>query len=213
MRFQFLTVVLMSMTLVGCGRSTSDQGSQQPVHVIDAVWNNAVASRIRSLGNRFQCTLPELRIYDAHRRLIFREIGDKPAINDAVLNQAISADQPIAGPSFAETVADLDTPDHQPAAVQLPTTGEATIFDYWADWCVPCKVLGKQLMAWAATQPEGSVRIVKAEADANKLLQAQNTNGHSVVQQTSRVIKGADGKVHTVETRTVKTTTVYAHRT
>ena len=212
MRFKVLAVVPLSIALVYCGRSapSSDQASRRPVHVIEAAWNDVAANHIRSLGKAFQYTLPELRIYDARRRLIFREIGDKPTINDAVLSRVIFADQPIAGPGFAETVADLDTADHHPAAARLPANGEVTIVDYWAEWCVPCRALGKQLMDWAARQPQGSVRIVKAEADVNKLL-SQSAGGQTVVHQVSRQTKGPDGKLHTVVTRTV-TTTVKADR-
>jgi thiol-disulfide isomerase/thioredoxin len=213
MRFKFLTIAPMSVALVCCGRSASstDEASRHPVAVIETMWNGAVAKRIHSLGTKFQYTLPELRIYDAHRSLIFRQIGDKPTINDAVLNRVISGDQPIAGPSFAETVADLDTADHQPAAAKLPMNGEVTIVDYWAEWCVPCRALGKQLMVWAATQPQGSVRIVKAEADVNKLFgQAAPSGGDTVIHKVTRVIKSPDGKLHTTVTRTVKTTT-YTH--
>ncbi|HEX5237672.1 MAG TPA: thioredoxin family protein [Sphingomicrobium sp.] len=178
-----------------------------PVQIIDAAWNDAAASRIQALvaGGKFQYTLPELRIYDAGRKLIFRQIGDSPTIDNAALKRVISADRPISGPTFAETVADLDTADHQSAAAKLPANGEVTIVDYWAEWCASCKVLGKRLTTWAATQPQGSVRIVKAEADLQKLLaKAQPANGQTVVKRVSSVSK--DGKVHTVVTRTVTTT-------
>jgi thiol-disulfide isomerase/thioredoxin len=210
-RSKFLAVLSMPIALACCSRSapSAEQASQrQPIQVIEAAWNGAVASRIKSLGNKFTYTLPELRIYDAHRALVFRQIGDTPTIDAAVLNRAISADRPIAGPTFADTVADLDTADHHPAAAQLPANKEVTIFDYWADWCVGCKVLGKRLMTWAATQPRGTLRIVKAEADVNKLSgEASPSGGNTVVRKVTRVTTSPDGKVHTVVTRTVKTTT------
>ena len=212
MRFELLVLVPVSMALACCGRSEPSKGDglQQPhVQVIEAAWNGAVAKRIQSLGNKFTYTLPELRIYDAHGRLIFRQIGDTPTTDAAVLNRVISADQPIAGPTLAETLADLDSPDHHPAAAELPADNEVTIFDYWADWCVGCKVLGKRLMTWAARQPRGAVRIVKAEADVSKLMgQAAAAGGNTVTRKITRVTESPDGKLHTVVTRTVKTTTV-----
>lgn len=217
MRTKLLAIAPMSMALICCGRSASDSADQgagsHPVQVIETAWNDVAAQRIQSLvaQGKFQYTLPELRIYDADQKLIFREIGDTPTIDPATLNRVIAADRPTAGPSFAETAADLDTADHHPAAARLPANGEVTIFDYWAEWCVGCKVLGKRLTAWAATQPRGAVRIVKAEADLNKILSnGQQANGNGGVEKssrttTSRVMKGPDGKLHTVHTTVVKT--------
>lgn len=79
-----------------------------------------------------------------------------------------------------ETLADLETADHRPVARQLLPTSGITVFDYWAEWCVPCKVLEKDLMAWAATQPAGSVRVVRAEAD---LMKVMRSHGMKVVQR------------------------------
>jgi thiol-disulfide isomerase/thioredoxin len=179
MRFKVLAVSLTSIVLVGYGHSLSASTESNPVEVIETAWTDAAVNRTEALiaQRKLKYALPELRIYDARQKLIFHQIGDDPPIADATLNRAISADRGVEGPSFAQTAADLQTADHYPASGLLRRNGEITIFDYWADWCVPCKALGKQLMAWAATRPRGTVRIVRAETD---LIKAERARGHEV---------------------------------
>jgi len=127
------------------------------------------------------------------QQLIFRQVGDKPAIVNSTLDRTIAGDRPIAGPSYAETVGDLETADHRAAAEKLPANGEVTIVDYWASWCVPCKAMEKKLTAWAANQPQGKVRLLKAEADLMKAAQA-----HGIKLEHYKQVKGPDGKPHLV---------------
>lgn len=180
-----------SLTLSACSDEVSgnvEQAAVRParVTVIETAWTQSAAERndkihtaaLKAGEDMSRYGLPELRIYDRQGQLIFHANGKPRGKTDAVLNQAISSKTPIAGPTFEQTLADLETADHRPASTQVPKGKGITIVDYWADWCVPCKVLEKELLAWAAQQPPGSVRIVRAEADLTKLARA---NGEKIV--------------------------------
>jgi thiol-disulfide isomerase/thioredoxin len=196
---KILLVAFASTALVCCGssRSASKQQSSRPhaPEFIETAWTDAAANRAESLmmQRKLHYALPEVRIYDSGQKLIFRQIGDKPPIVGATLDRAIAGDQPVSGPSFAETVSDLETADHRPAAERLSASGKVTVVDYWASWCVPCKAVEKKLTAWAEAKPEGAVRIVKAEADLMKAAQA-----HGIKMERYKQVKGPDGKLHLV---------------
>ena len=51
----------------------------------------------------------------------------------------------------------------------------------------------KKLTAWAANQPQGKVRLLKAEADLMKAAQA-----HGIKLEHYKQVKGPDGKPHLV---------------
>jgi thiol-disulfide isomerase/thioredoxin len=195
MQFRILAIGLASAALISCGRSPSASPQQHTPEIIETAWTNVAANRAVALMNtrKLHYALPELRIYDASQRLIFHQVGDKPEIVAATLDRTIASDRPIVGPSLAETLGDLETSDHHPAAQKLAVNGEVTVFDYWASWCVPCKAVGKKLTAWAATKPQGTVRIVKAETDLMKA-----AAGHGIKIERYHQVKGPDGKLHLV---------------
>jgi len=138
--------------------------------VIQARWSEATGERMieQATKSKLDYSLPELRVYDSAGRLIYRKTGAEPGETAEALNGALEADEAVSGPTFGETIGELETVDHQPLKIG-PGPG-VTVVDYWAEWCVPCKILDKELSAWAATRPPDSIRIVKAEADLPKLL-------------------------------------------
>lgn len=176
---------------------TARKGVQAPSapEVVHTQWTDAAARRTEALlaANKITYELPEVRVYDVHQQLIYHQAGTSTHGVAQTIGAAIEASQPIAGPTYAESLANLETTDHRPAASILNSKSAATtIVDYWASWCVPCKVLEKRLLAWAALQPPGSVRIVRAEADITKL---ERAGGHKVY----KLEKGPDGKLIKVE--------------
>jgi thioredoxin 2 len=57
-------------------------------------------------------------------------------------------------------------------AHRLATRGAAVLVDVWAPWCGPCRTMGPQFAAAAATL-EPDVRLVKLNADENGPLSAE----------------------------------------
>jgi thiol-disulfide isomerase/thioredoxin len=167
------------------------------VSVVDTQWTDAAAKRTETLSStgKIKYSLPQLRIYDAKGELVYSldpATGWKPTTIGSALDKAIAAGHPIPGPSLNETLADLQTADGRPARGAVAVDGAPLVFDYWASWCVPCKILEKALLQWQATKPRGSVRIVKAETDLMKFERAQG-------QKTYMVKKGPDGRLHKFE--------------
>ncbi|HEY0628492.1 MAG TPA: thioredoxin domain-containing protein, partial [Sphingomicrobium sp.] len=167
------------------------------VEIIETAWTKAAAEREEKLTEESlqknpkgppRYALPELRVYDPQQRLILHEVGISPGKTAAALDDRISSGRPINGPSLQATLADLETRDHRPAAERIRKGGRITIVDYWAEWCVPCKALEKELVAWAAEQPGGTVQLVRAEADLMKLARA---SGDKVIMMK----KDASGKL------------------
>jgi thiol-disulfide isomerase/thioredoxin len=136
-----------------------------------------------------------LRVYSATGQLVYlldAKRGWKPDTIGSEIDRAIASGHAIAGPTLTETLADLQTGEGRPARAAVASNGTPLVFDYWASWCVPCKILEKGLLQWQATKPGGSVQIVKAEADLTKVERAEG-------QKVFFLKKGADGKLHEVE--------------
>jgi thioredoxin 2 len=57
-------------------------------------------------------------------------------------------------------------------AHRLATQGAAVLVDVWAPWCGPCRTMGPQFAAAAATL-EPDVRLLKLNADENGALAAE----------------------------------------
>lgn len=83
-----------------------------------------------------------------------------PLFIDVVGNQLV----PQTGGFIAVSYTRRITPRRvAPAAPQtLPVTGQLTVVDYWATWCVPCVEISRSLAAAAPRWPD--VKIVKVDA-------------------------------------------------
>jgi thiol-disulfide isomerase/thioredoxin len=132
---------------------------------LETRWTKAAESHYLAISTTSPKQLPELRMYDARHRLVLRLFGMKPGTLGPELSAAIMHSRVIAGPSYAETMAELQTRDGRPALAGVRSSARFTVVDYWAEWCAPCKVMGAELAKWAALQPSGAVQIVRAETD------------------------------------------------
>jgi thiol-disulfide isomerase/thioredoxin len=82
-----------------------------------------------------------------------------PLISDVVGNQLV----PQTGGFVAVSYTRRLTPPRKVAAPSvLPPSGQLTVVDYWATWCVPCVEISRSLEAAAPRWPD--VRIVKVDA-------------------------------------------------
>jgi hypothetical protein len=170
-----IVAVAAGILLLLPGGEPSQSRAPASIPVIDAAWSSATADEMMARilhQQKFEYALPELRVYDSHGRLIYRKSGAEPGKTAEALDRAIKNDKQVAGPAFAETVSELELRGRDAARLRINPGPGITLFDYWAEWCVPCKILEKELLSWAADRPSGSVRIVKAEADLPKIMRA-----------------------------------------
>ena len=73
---------------------------------------------------------------------------------------------PVAGPGADWSGLDeSDVVRDGSAAPLSPVTGKVTVFDFWADWCVPCRELDHRLAELARRHPELAVRKVNVVDD------------------------------------------------
>lgn len=183
------------IALQSCNRSAQQHSSHAPSSnsgTLGVEWTKPAGER--TFASHKPYALPQLRVYDAAGKLVLNITNGASAPDiGARVDQAIRVDQTVAGPSVAETLADLQTYQGQPASSAVNAQGRPLIVDYWASWCIPCKALGKSLLAWAARKPSGSVQIVKAETDLVKVAAAQGIKIERYQQ-----VKGPDGKFHLV---------------
>jgi hypothetical protein len=193
------------VALGSCQRRDEPQPAIAVPSVIDTQWTRSAAERAERLtaaalkqdprrgGAKY--ALPRLRVYDAKGQLVYSldpTLGWNSNTIGGEIERAIASGRPISGPSLNDTLAELQTADGRSASAVVAPGRTALVFDYWASWCVPCKILGKALVQWQSSQPRGAVRIVKAEADPTKFARER---GEKVLMEK----RGLDGKLHQVE--------------
>lgn len=179
-------VIFLGLALAACQKPDASSEKTAPgkpsVELLDLTWTPEAANRADKIASKdpMQYSLPEVRVYDAKQQLIFHKNGLGPDDVEQI-TQAIAEAKPISGPTFAETIGDFQGAESQPAASLVPARNVVTVIDYWGDWCVPCKALEKRLLEWAAQQPSGSVRLVRAETDLVKLGKARGEKQYKIV--------------------------------
>lgn len=130
---------------------------------LDIRWTEA--ARMAAAKNGGEIRLPEVRVYDGRGRLLLRDFGSgTPGAIVPRVSAALRGGKAVAGPSLAESLRALETRDGRPALPQLRGNKQIVVIDYWASWCVGCKVVSRELEAWSAKQG-GKVLLVRAETD------------------------------------------------
>jgi len=170
--------------------------------VVETQWTRSAAERSERLTNSalkkdprrggLKYGLPQLRVYGRDGRLVYVLDATRawsPQTIGRVIDKAVASGTTVAGPSLQETLADLQTVEGRPASLAVAGHETPLVFDYWASWCVPCKILEKALLQWQRSKPSGAVQIVKAEADPMKLAKERG-------EKIFMVKKGPDGKMH-----------------
>lgn len=162
--------------------------------VLDTRWTKAAERAYAASPDKakLQKRLPEIRVYNADNRLVLRRYGLEPGKVGTSIVQAVRRRARASGPGLAQSLAELETRDGKPALAQAQGGAKIVIVDYWAEWCAPCKAMGKELEAWAARQQPGYVQIVRAETD---MMAAERAAGRKVL----HYIKGPDGKLTKVD--------------
>lgn len=143
---------------------------------IDAAWSKAAKSAavMRAKQGRGGMTLPEVRLYDARGRLLLTA-GSGNLIPK--IEAAMRQPRPVSGQTLNTALDELTLADGAPVRLAKQRTRRFVLVDYWAEWCVPCKLVSKQLDNWLARQPAGSVTLVRAETD---IVQAMRESGAAV---------------------------------
>jgi thioredoxin len=59
--------------------------------------------------------------------------------------------------------------------LELPTSNEIVVVDFWAPWCGPCRSIAPSFKEWAEKHPEAKFVKVNVD-DASKLAQEFNIN-------------------------------------
>jgi hypothetical protein len=142
-------LVAWAAALQSCNRRPAEHPSEvtaAAAHVINVQWTDQAAKRTVSSGKLY--ALPQLRVYDADGRLVYDVSNGamNPATIGSAIDGALKSGRIMDGPSLQTTLADLQTSRGRPAPSVIARPGTPLIFDYWASWCIPCKMLEKALL-------------------------------------------------------------------
>jgi hypothetical protein len=187
------TAVALLLSCCHSGQSAQQRGTvkNSAPSVVNTELTRSALERMASLvaAKKMSYALPQVRLYDGERRLVLNLVGFQDGATRE-MDAALRSRRALAGPSYGDTMADLQTDGGEPAE-PIASNRMPIVFDYWASWCIPCRKLDGQLRTWAS-QPGIEVRIVRVEADLTKLERARGGKVYLLK-------KGADGKLHKVE--------------
>ena len=130
------------------------------------------ALRATYQAKHVQRSLPRLLLLDGEGRALLVETGMRGGVGHR-LADALDKGKPLPTPLtldavLAETV---DTNGKSLAVADLPKA-DGYVVDYWAEWCAPCRELGRDIQRQLARWDRHVVWI-KIESDPEKLPENQ----------------------------------------
>jgi hypothetical protein len=108
--------------------------------------------------------LPQLRMYDAQGRLLWGEVGYRPAFDVSLAEIFEGRAKPDAAYPLSDELARVMTARAAKKAAAVASEADFTLVKYWAEWCVPCHAQSRDLVNLFAAYAD--VRFALIEVDA-----------------------------------------------
>jgi thiol-disulfide isomerase/thioredoxin len=158
-------VLLLAFGLAPAWGATGEGG----VSLVARVSARLTHEGLATVGRSGRFSLPQFRIYDSQGQQVFEMNGFVPALFKSQVQQALAEPKPFDKERTLkhELAVMVDAEGRSLAA--LPDS-DFTLVEYWAEWCAPCKLLGKQLDEVFAANQDHRLTLLKVEADPEKLM-------------------------------------------
>jgi len=118
-------------------------------------------------------SLPELLAYSGQGEPLLRQDGyddENPQLLQATLSALLAAPEPISGPPSLQALArELVHADGRAFDAAQVEAFDLVLVEYWAEWCVPCKLQMKELEAFRDSHPERRIALLEVERDPNSI--------------------------------------------
>jgi hypothetical protein len=119
--------------------------------------------------------LPRLLLLDAQGQPLLIEVGMRNGIGRR-LAKALEGGKPLSSPATLDRVLSevVDAGGKPVSAADLPRA-DGYVVDYWAQWCIPCRLLSRDIEGQLKRWDGKHIVWIKIESDPEKL--PENGNG------------------------------------